>query len=69
MSDHGAQLIGPYPRSSTFPVGGGGGPGKTHDFRLLTNSFHMSEALGSSNIENVLTENRNRNLRGERRAL
>ena len=30
--------------------------------RVLTDSFHMSEALGSSNNENVLTENRTRNL-------
>ncbi len=37
--------------------------------RVLTNSFHMSGALGSSNTENVLTENRTRNLRNERRAL
>ena len=37
--------------------------------RLLTNSFHMSGALSSSNIEKVLTENRIRSLRGERRAL
>ncbi len=37
--------------------------------RVLTNSFHMSEALGSGNIEKVLSENRTRSLRGERRAL
>ncbi len=37
--------------------------------RVLTNSFHMNEALSSSNVENVLTENRTRNLRDERRAL
>ncbi len=37
--------------------------------RVLTDSFHMSGVLGSSNIENVLAENRTRNLRGERRAL
>ncbi len=39
------------------------------DFCLisLTNFFHMSGALGSSNIQKVLAENRN--LRGERRAL
>ena len=48
---------------------------KTHDFRqsvpvsVLTDFFHMSGALGSSNIEKVLAENRTRNLRGERRAL
>ncbi len=44
-------------------------PEKTHDFRqiVLTNFFHMSGALGSSNIEKVLAENRTRNLRGERR--
>ena len=35
--------------------------------RVLTDSIHMSGALGSSNIENILTENRTcRNLRGER---
>ena len=37
--------------------------------RVLTDSFHMSGALGSSNIEKVLSENRTRNLRGERRVL
>ncbi len=40
--------------------------------KVLANSLYMSRALGSSinvgNI-NVLTENRTRNLRGERRAL
>ncbi len=30
---------------------------------------HDSRPLGSSNIENVLTENRTRNLRGEKQAL
>ena len=37
-------------------------PGENHDFRQsvdsLTDSFHMSRALGSSNIEKVLAENR-----------
>ncbi len=37
--------------------------------RVLTDFFHMSGALGSSNIEKVLSENRTRSLRGERRAL
>ena len=36
--------------------------------RVLTDFFHMSEALGSSYIEKVLAENQTRNLRGERRA-
>jgi hypothetical protein len=36
---------------------------------VLTDSFHMSGALGSSNIERVLPENRARNFRGERRVL
>ena len=35
---------------------------------VLIDSFHMSGALCSSNIENVLTENRIHNFRGERRA-
>ena len=43
-------------------------PEKTHDFRQ-TDSFHMSGALGSSNIEKVLSENLTRSLSGERRAL
>ena len=43
---------------------------KTHGFgRVLTNSLHQSGTLGSSNIENILTENRTRNLRGKRRVL
>ena len=36
---------------------------------VLTNSFHMRGALGSSDIENVVTENRTCNVRRERRAL
>ncbi len=45
-------------------------PQRTHDFwQSVTGSFRMSGALGSSGIENVLTEDRTRNLRGERRAL
>ena len=54
-----------------FPVGGNRSARRkptTFD-RVLTNSFHMSEALGSSNIEKVLSENRTRSLRGESRAL
>ena len=43
-------------------------PEKTHDFRQSVDKlFHMSGALGLSNIEKVLAENRTRNLRGERR--
>ena len=34
--------------------------------RVWTSSFHMRGALGSTNIVNVVTENRTRNLRGER---
>ena len=53
-----------------FPVGGNRrARGKPTTFgRVLTDSFHMSRALGSSYTEKVLTENRTRNLRGERRA-
>ena len=36
---------------------------------VLTDSFHMSEALSSTNIEKDLSENRSRSLRGERQAL
>ncbi len=43
-------------------------PEKTHDFRQSVDKlFHMSGALGLSNIEKVLAENLTRNLRGERR--
>ncbi len=54
-----------------FPVGGNRSARRkpTTFGRALTNSFHMNEALGSSNIENVLTENRTRNLKDERRVL
>ncbi len=53
-----------------FPVGENRSARKNSRLSaVLTNSFHMSGALSSSNIENVLTENRTRNLRGERRAL
>ncbi len=54
-----------------FPVGGNRSARRkpTTFGRVLTDSFHMSGALGSSNIENVLTESRTRNLRGERRVL
>ena len=54
-----------------FPVGGNRSARRkpTTFGRVLTSSFHMSEALGSSNIEKVLSENRTRSLRGERRAL
>ena len=54
-----------------FPVGGNRSARRkpTTFGRVLTNFFHMSGALGSSNIEKVLAENRTRNLRGERRAL
>ncbi len=53
-----------------FPVGGNrSARRKSTTFgRVLTDSLHMSRALGSSNIEKVLAENRTRNLRGERRA-
>ena len=54
-----------------FPVGGNRSARRkpTTFGRVLTDSFHMSEALGSSNIEKVLSENQTRNLGGERRAL
>ena len=54
-----------------FPVGGNRSARRkpTTFGRVLTNSFRISGALGSGNIGNVLTENRTRNLRGERRAL
>ncbi len=54
-----------------FPVGGNRSARRkpTTFGRVLTDSFHMSRALGSSNIEKVLAENRTRNLRGERRVL
>ncbi len=49
-----------------FPVGGNWNAGENPRLnvgkRVLTNSFHMSGILGSSNTENVLTENRTRNL-------
>ncbi len=37
--------------------------------RVLTNSFRISEALGSSNIENAIIENQTRNLRSKMRVL
>ncbi len=48
-----------------FPVGGNrSARRKPATFgRVLTDSFRMSGALGSSNIEKVLSENRTRNLR------
>ena len=51
-----------------FPVGGNRSTRRkpTTFGRALTNSFHMSGALGSSNIEKVLAENQTSNLRGER---
>ncbi len=54
-----------------FPVGGNRSARRkpTTFGRVLTDSFHMRGALGSSDIEKVLTENRTRSLRGERRAL
>ncbi len=53
-----------------FPVGGNRSARRepTTFGRVLTNSFHVSGALGLGNIEKVLSENRTRNLRGERRA-
>ena len=53
-----------------FPVGGNRSARRkpTTFGRVLTDSFHMSKALDSSNIEKVLAENRTRNLRGERPA-
>ena len=52
-----------------FPVGGNRSARRkpTTFGRVLTDSFHMSKALRSSNIEKVLSEIRTRNLRGERR--
>ena len=52
-----------------FPVGGNRSARRkpTTFGRVLTNFFHMSGALGSSNIEKVLAENRTRNLRDEGR--
>ena len=54
-----------------FPVGGNRSARRkpTTFGRVLTVSFRTSGALGSSNIEKVLSENRTRDLRGERRAL
>ena len=60
-----------YPSPLQLPVGGNRSARRkpTTFGRVLTNFFHMSGALGSSNIEKVLAENRTRNLRGERRVL
>ncbi len=51
-----------------FPVGGNRSARRkptTFD-RVLTDSFHMSRALGSSYVEKVLAENRTCNLRWKR---
>ncbi len=61
----------PITHPVNFPVGGNWSAQRkpTTFGRVLTNSFHMSGALGSSNIVEVLSENRTRSLRSERRAL
>ena len=50
-----------------FPVGGNRNarrkPSTFGGVHVLINSFHMSGALGSSNMEKVLSENRSRSYR------
>ena len=69
MSDHRAQLrwklaADPnYGVIATHPVNIACGrkpeyPERTHDLLLLTSFVHISEALCSNNVANVLTENR-----------